>query len=504
MLTARDASIRLLLALVGFGALAATTVLVIEWERGSRRAVAEATETLAARSADVAERLELSIQTRARAVRVWVKLDVAGELAVDDVDKRLAAALRELVRDLGAGEVALALDSSHRIVAASDSSLIGARATARFNGIDGLQVAGLVWDDAGEPWFAVDAPVLDHASRPMGRIVLLEPWARLVAIGVTPAVLARTRVDGPGGVLFRGAAARDVADTAALTTDREMVVGRAERAPLATLPLIISHFEPREEVLAPVRAARRTALLAAVAVLVVLIPAALLLTRTASRTFARQEALATMGTMAAGLAHEIRSPLGVVRTSLELLVRAEPSSDRRTELASIVREETGRLERLVDDLLAFARPRDPHRIDEDLAAVVRAAGPMLEALASRHGATLALELAPARTRVDAEQVRQVLVNLVDNGARAAGTGGRVVVATGGVDGAAELTVRDTGAGVSEALRDTLWDPFITSRSSGTGLGLAIVRRIVEAHGGRAELVPSALGGAAFRLRFPAT
>lgn len=503
VLTARGATVRLLLALVGFGVVAATIVLAVEWERGSRLAVAAAQESLDTRSTDVAERLEANIRARIRAVRVWARLDVAREIAVDDVDKRLAATLRELVQDLGADETALALDRTGRIVAASDSSVIGARGTARFRGLDGLPAIGTVHDEAGAPWLAAAAAVPDHANRPIGRLVLLVPWERLVAVGVTSATLARTRVDGPGGVLFRGGAVPEAGVGETLGADPRFVVGLAERAPLPELPLRVTHVQSRDEVLAPVRAARRTALLAAAAVLLVLIPAALLLTRTASRTFARQEALATMGTMAAGLAHEIRSPLGVIGTSLELLTRAEPSSDRRAELAGIVREETDRLERLVDDLLAFARPRDPQRNAGDLAVVVGMARALLESLAARHGAVLAFDLAPAPVRVDAEQVRQVLLNLVDNAARAAGTGGRVVVSTRTVDGGGELAVRDNGPGVPPEFRDTLWDPFVTSRASGTGLGLAIVRRIVEAHGGSAELYSAPGTGATFRLGFPA-
>lgn len=515
MLTARTASIRLLVALIGFGVLAAGTVLALEWRSGSRRAVAEAASDLSGRAEDAAEHIERDILERVRAVRAWVALDVAQEIAVDDVDKRLASTLRELARDLGAADLALALDPDGRIVASSDAGLIGRLAVGRFPGIGALDGAAVLVDSAKAPWIAIALPVVRHDGAAIGRLALLAPWARLVESGLAPSTLARLRVDGADVALYRGAevvtsdAASDAASTDASTTaqgdpahDARFVVGRAERTPAPGLPLHVTLFSPRSDVLAPVRAARRTALLAAAAVLLVLVPAALLLARTASRELARQEALATMGAMAAGLAHEIRTPLGVVRTSLELLARGGDAG-RQQELAGIVREETGRLERLVDDLLAFARPRVPQRAPGDLAALVRSSAPLLETLAARHDAALELELSGAPVRVDADLVRQVLLNLVDNGARAAGPGGHVWITTRSTRDGGELTVRDSGPGVPAELRETLWEPFVTSRSTGTGLGLAIVHRIVEAHGGTATLDPSTGSGAEFRLTFPA-
>ncbi len=503
MLTARAASLRLLLALLGFGIMAAGVVLAIEWQRGSARAIAEATRTLEDRADDVAEHIQRDVLERLRAVRAWVALDVAQELAVDDVDKRLSATLRELARDLGASDLAVALDSTGRIVSASDSSLIGRQAATLLPGLDTLRSSSVMRDARGAGWFAIELPVVRHDGQMIGRIAILAPWDRVVASGLAEATVASLRIDGPDGALFRGPEAGTGTDA----DEENFVIGRAERSPVPGLALTVSVVAPRQEVLAPVRDARRTALLAAAAVLLVLVPAALMLARSASRTLARQEALATMGTMAAGLAHEIRTPLGVMRTSLDLLERGADDA-RRRELATIVREENVRLERLVDDLLAFARPRAPEVSEEDIDALVRATGPMLEAVCARHGARLVLALEPARASVDSDQIRQVLLNLVDNGARAAGAGGTVTVESHSGRGETLLEVRDTGSGIPKKIRDTLWDPFVTTRSTGTGLGLAIVRRIIEAHGGRIALVAGAPAGAAtgagahFRITFP--
>jgi len=493
MLTARGAALRLLGGLLGFGVLAAGLVLAIEWQRGSARAIAAASAELNDRADDVAEHLERDIAERVRAVRAWAALDVAVELGVDDVDKRLAGTLRELARDLGAADMAIAIDTLGRVVSASDSSVIGRRAAMLLRGVDTLSSIGVLTDDAGSPWFAVAAPVVQHDGRAIGRLVLLAPWSRLAGSGLAVGTVARLRIDGPTGALFRGKESGSDVDSA-------LVIGRAQRAPTASLVLRVALVELREEALAPVRAARRTAVLAAGAVLLVLVPVALILAQLAARALAKQEALATMGTMAAGLAHEIRTPLGIVRASLDLLERGG-SESRREELTGIMRAESSRLERLVEDLLAFARPGTPSRAVEDLAAVVTAAVPVLSALCERHGTRLDLALTSCRASVDEAQIRQVLVNLVDNGARAAGTGGTVTIATVPTNDGAQLEIGDSGPGVPPALRDTLWDPFVTSRSTGTGLGLAIVRRIVDAHDATIALLDTPGRGAHFRITF---
>jgi signal transduction histidine kinase len=500
MKTTRRVGLRLVLGLVGFGVLAAVAVLAVEWQRGSARALAEAQTALTDRAEDVAEHITRDLQERQRALASWVALDVVQDLAVDDVDKRLSATLRALARDLEASDLAIAIDIRGRVVASSDSANIGTLLTHRFPQSDTLNALpangelAVIKDANAAMWFVVAAYAYDDAGRTIGRLALLAPISALVRSHLDALTIRRLQVDAPGGPVFRG-------DNAERITSDEFVIGRAEVNASADLPLRIGLAAPRAEVLAPVRDARRSALLVGAAVLVVLVPLALLLAHSASRDLAKHEALATLGTMAAGLAHEIRTPLGVLRTSVDLLARGGDES-RRAELGGIVREETDRLDRLVEDLLAFARPRAPVREHADLADCVRGAETLLTSLCARHGAQLVLNAESAKVSVDVEQLRQVLLNLVDNGARAAGQAGTVTVSTRVIDGVAELAVRDSGPGVPVEIRTTLWDPFVTSRRSGTGLGLAIVRRIVEAHQGEVRLISPPEGGADFRLTFP--
>ena len=500
MKTTRRVALRLVLGLVGFGVLAAAAVLAVEWQRGSARALSEAQTALTDRAEDVAEHINRDLRERQRALASWVTLDVVQDLAVDDVDKRLSATLRALARDLEASDLALAIDIRGRIAASSDSASIGSLLTARFPGSDrpdALPANGelaLIKDAAGDAWFVVAAYAYDDAGRTIGRLALLAPISALVRSHLDAITIRRLQIDGPSGPLFRGS-------NAELIADEEFVIGRAAVDASTDLPMQLGLVAPRAEVLAPVREARRSAVLVGAAVLVVLVPLALLLALSASRDLARHEALATLGTMAAGLAHEIRTPLGVLRTSVDLLARGGDEA-RRIELGGIVREETDRLDHLVEDLLAFARPRAPLREPADLATCVRGAETLLTSLCARHGAQLVLATESAAVSVDVEQLRQVLLNLVDNAARAACQVGTVTVSTRVIDGVAELAVRDSGPGVPVEIRTTLWDPFVTSRRSGTGLGLAIVRRIVEAHQGEVRLLSPPEGGADFRLTFP--
>ncbi|HET7462149.1 MAG TPA: ATP-binding protein, partial [Longimicrobium sp.] len=220
------------------------------------------------------------------------------------------------------------------------------------------------------------------------------------------------------------------------------------------------------------------------------------------RELARQETLAALGTMAAGLAHEVRTPLSVIRGSAEIMARGASPGSRDAELGEFIIEEADRLGRLVDDLLAFARPRQPVRTPAELASV---AARLAEAWA-RGGARsvrLATELRPAPVLADAEQMYEVALNLATNAAQASPPGALVRVATRTEGSDAVLEVEDSGTGISPDDLAKVWTPFFSRRPGGTGLGLPIVRRIVEAHGGRVELESREGRGTRVTVRLPA-
>jgi two-component system sensor histidine kinase HydH len=220
-----------------------------------------------------------------------------------------------------------------------------------------------------------------------------------------------------------------------------------------------------------------------------------------NREFRRRERLASLGQMAAGLAHEIRNPLGAIALYVSML---EQDLADRPEQARIVRNVAAAvsgLNRLVTSILEFARPREPSRqmvsFSRVLWPAVQVVSPMLE----QKRVDLRLPRGDAEVFADPDDLGRALGNLLRNATEAVGTGGVVAVRMRpGRDGAAVIWVEDDGPGVPEEMVDRAFEPFATTKPSGTGLGLAIVHQIVEAHGGRTRLAKSRLGGARVVMR----
>jgi len=215
---------------------------------------------------------------------------------------------------------------------------------------------------------------------------------------------------------------------------------------------------------------------------------------------AEAEAMASLGTLTAGLAHEIRNPLNAATLQLELLARSgknlpEPDRERFDRRIGIVKQELLRLTDLLDDFLNLARPRALQVEDVDLRGVVEEVAALHEAAAQQRGVRLLRECGaePVIARGEEALLKQVLVNLLVNALDAlggSGTGGTVTLGCQTLgDTRVELFVRDDGPGIPAELGDTLFAPFVTSKEAGTGLGLTIVKRIVDRHGGSVQLGP---------------
>jgi two-component system sensor histidine kinase PilS (NtrC family) len=218
----------------------------------------------------------------------------------------------------------------------------------------------------------------------------------------------------------------------------------------------------------------------------------------------RNERLAAVGRLAAGVAHEIRNPLAAISGSIELL---QAGADREsTELMGIVQREVARLNTLITELLEFARPRrpDPQRLD--VGAALQEMLRVFENDKRLAGARVELS-APQQVWVDADagQLRQVVWNLLRNAAEASPGGQPISVEVSAENGAprwARITVRDHGPGISMEHRLRLFEPFFSTKDGGTGLGLATVHRIVEDHKGRIEVDAPPDGGTTFTVRLP--
>jgi len=223
------------------------------------------------------------------------------------------------------------------------------------------------------------------------------------------------------------------------------------------------------------------------------------------QTLVRASKLAVAGELAATMAHEIRTPLGILRSSAQMLQMETALSAEGREMTGFVLAETERLNRLVGTLLESARARPPRPRPEDLAALVQNCIGMLRQQARRQQVSLLLETSPGTDPViacDAEQITQVLLNLMINALQLMPDGGSIVVELSSAGEQLQLAVADTGPGVPEADRAHIFEPFFYRREGGIGLGLSVVAQIVAAHGGDIRVTAGAEGGARFEIRLP--
>jgi len=220
------------------------------------------------------------------------------------------------------------------------------------------------------------------------------------------------------------------------------------------------------------------------------------------------EKMAMLGTFASGLAHEVRNPLNSIGLQLSLLERrigrVEAGVGREmTDLTRIIHEEVQRLDSLVGDFLLFSRANRLQDRPGDLAALADEVVQLLEPEARELGVNvrrIGIGRASPRLQMDAEKMKQVIINLVRNAFEAMPQGGDVWVETGVVKGQARLVVRDTGPGLPEGV--DVFQLFVTTKPKGTGLGLSIVQQIVLQHGGEIVAASEAGRGAAFTISLP--
>jgi signal transduction histidine kinase len=214
--------------------------------------------------------------------------------------------------------------------------------------------------------------------------------------------------------------------------------------------------------------------------------------------------LAMVGEMAAALTHEVRTPLGILRSSAQLLMREPALSAEGREVCGFIISETERMNRLISTLLDSARARPPELAPVNLATLAQQTISMLLSQAGKKNVTLTAPPDDPETTAecDKEQMTQVLLNLLLNALQILPEGGRVEVEVRRDADAVVLNVADDGPGIAPELYDRVFDPFFTRREGGIGLGLAVVRQIVAAHCGEIAAGRSRLGGALFRVRLP--
>lgn len=213
--------------------------------------------------------------------------------------------------------------------------------------------------------------------------------------------------------------------------------------------------------------------------------------------------LAALGEITALLAHEVRTPLGILRSSAQMLQGPLPAAESM-ELLRIVETETERLNRLVGSLLDSARTREPQLAPIDVHALIAHARKLLAARTRERGIQVRTVFDATRAVVDCddEQITQVLLNLVVNATQVMPGGGNIEIQTSNEGRRLVIDVGDDGPGVPVEDRGRLFEPFVFKREGGIGLGLAVVRKIARGHGGDVTVGESRLGGASFRVWLP--
>jgi len=218
------------------------------------------------------------------------------------------------------------------------------------------------------------------------------------------------------------------------------------------------------------------------------------------------EELAALGSLAANLAHEIRNPLNALSINLELLEEDLGSRKAPVDTVGLARREVGRLSRLVNDFLVYARPSPPTMEEFSGAELLADVSALLAPTCERFGVKLHVDARSVRVRGDRGQLGQVMVNLALNAVQAmdgSPTRELALGASANEDAAVVLEVGDTGPGIPPAELRRVREAFYTRRKGGTGLGLAIADRIVAAHRGRLDLANRPEGGLVARVTLPA-
>jgi signal transduction histidine kinase len=543
---------------------------------------------LAREAEQTADRLGAVLRSEREALRNFARQDLMREIRVDDIDKRVSAALATL-RDGDPARIDyLVVNRAKRVVASSNPDSIGSL----------------------PEWGEVAAPIWMHSERTLGPVALGLPAgdALLIAapipdpddgartIGTLVGVYDWRRITGVTERVRRELAAQGTRTRVLVTSQDGSIVGGTPLSPSERVEFPAGWLEPLEsrpqrksgfavlpeagfligyaafgvgstswqlvivdrlaDALAPARQlTRRLGTILAVTLIVALILAAIggrrvvkpLAELTAAISSVSQGDLSSLrvavrsedevgslarafnemaaeldqaqsdlveaakyalvGELAAGVAHEVRTSLGVVRSSTQILERNLPSDadPHAIELAQLIREEVDRLGGIVNDLLELGRPRAPHLEPIQIAVPLRRAVDMVVSKAAEKA--VRLEMTDAEqlpdVRCDPELLYQVALNLLVNAVQAVGEGGRVDVTTRQMaDGYVRFEVRDDGPGIPEGIREKLFRPFATGREGGIGLGLTFVQRVVYEHQGRIQVDSDPGRGACFRIDLP--
>jgi two-component system sensor histidine kinase HydH len=218
----------------------------------------------------------------------------------------------------------------------------------------------------------------------------------------------------------------------------------------------------------------------------------------------RADRLSALGELSAGMAHEIRNPLGSIKGAVEILRDDYDPGDAKYEFVGILLKETDRLNRIVQEFLEFARPKPPEFQPVDVNNAVESVLTLTAQETAKAGIQIVRQLdrSIGRLNLDGGMLKQAFLNLILNAVQAMPGGGTLTVGSRLNGGALEMTISDTGGGIPPENRKKLFRPFFTTKKNGTGLGLAITYRIIENHRGTIDVASEPGKGTTFTVRIP--
>lgn len=218
----------------------------------------------------------------------------------------------------------------------------------------------------------------------------------------------------------------------------------------------------------------------------------------------RAEHLSTLGEMVAGISHEIRNPLGIIKSSSELLKKKMAGYDPSNTIPDIIIEESVRLNNIITDFLNFAKPRIPNMMACNVEDVLEKNINFLASHIEQEGYTVEKHYdhnIPEIT-ADSDMLYQAFLNILINAMQAMPEGGKIRVAIQSTDNTVKIFFEDEGEGIPQDLMGKIWDPFFTTKAKGTGLGLGIVKNIIESHSGSVQIRTRPGAGARVKVELP--
>ncbi|KGK91916.1 kinase [Desulfosporosinus sp. HMP52] len=217
------------------------------------------------------------------------------------------------------------------------------------------------------------------------------------------------------------------------------------------------------------------------------------------------ERVTALGHMSAGLAHEIRNPLGIMKVSIQMLAQEKCGDGVVSEYCRILLEECERLNRLLSEFLSFARPKEPVREKIALGELLEEGVCLIQPALQQSFIKLERvrsELDQKEVEVDPDQIKQVILNILLNAIEAQGIGGVIHLQVVEEEGYVGFAVSDRGPGITQEVMPYVYDPFFTTKDKGTGLGLSVVHRILDQHGGKVTISNNNERGARVEILLP--